>query len=134
MQADILVLLASLITEQRLAIVLVSHDFGVVSRLADRIHVMYAGRIVEEGTTAAVLGEPKHPYTAALLACIPRMDDPLDSPLRPIPGQPPEVRSLPTGCAFHPRCAYAQARCRAEAPGLVHDGARAVACHFPLPA
>lgn len=131
-QAEVLALLASLRAEQRLAIVLISHDFGVVSRLADRILVMYAGRIVEEGPTTAVITVPAHPYTAALLACIPRLDDPPDAPLLPIPGQPPEPRRLPAGCAFHPRCPRAQARCRTESPALAPDGARSVACHFPL--
>lgn len=131
-QAEVLALLAELRVERRLAVVLVSHDFGVVSRLADRIFVMYAGRVVEEGPASVVLAAPGHPYTAALLACIARMDDALDAPLPPIPGQPPEPRALPTGCAFHPRCPRAVVRCRSESPALVADGPRAVACHFPL--
>lgn len=131
-QAEILALLAKLRVERQLAIVLVSHDFGVVHRLADRVLVMYAGRVVEEGTAALVVGAPRHPYTAALLACVPRMDDPPDTPLDPIPGQPPDPRTRLAGCAFHPRCRYAAARCRVEAPALARAGARAVACHFPL--
>ncbi|MGE0581671.1 MAG: ABC transporter ATP-binding protein [Steroidobacteraceae bacterium] len=133
-QAEVLALLESLKSERRLAIVLVSHEFGVVGRLADRIHVMYAGRIVEEGPAAAVMAAPRHPYTAALLDCIPRMDDPPGAPLEPIAGQPPGPGALPPGCAFHPRCPRAEARCRVESPGLAPTGARAVACHFPLPA
>jgi len=133
-QAQVLELLASLRAERRLAIVLISHDFGVVGRLADRLYVMYAGRVVEEGPAEALLASPRHPYTAALLACIPRMDDPPEAPLPPIPGQPPDARSLPGGCAFHPRCGYAVARCRSESPALVQAAGRAVACHFPLPA
>jgi oligopeptide/dipeptide ABC transporter ATP-binding protein len=131
-QAGVLALLAELRAERRLAVVLVSHDFGVVSRLADRIFVMYAGRVVEEGPASAVMAAPRHPYTAALLACIARMDDALDTPLSPIPGQPPEPRALPPGCAFHPRCSWAKTRCRSESPVLAADGLRAVACHFPL--
>ena len=131
-QAEVLTLLAALRAERSLAIVLVSHDFGVVSRLADRIVVMYAGRVVEEGPAPAVIAAPRHPYTAALLDCIARMDDSPDAPLPPIPGQPPEPRALPAGCAFHPRCSRAQARCRSESPVLASDGQRAAACHFPL--
>jgi oligopeptide/dipeptide ABC transporter ATP-binding protein len=133
-QAEILELLASLKAGHRLAIVLVSHDFGVVGRLADQVHVMYAGRVVEEGPAEAVLASPRHPYTAALLACIPRMEDAPHAPLPPIPGRPPEPRNTPAGCAFHPRCAFAQARCRSETPVLVPGAGRSVACHFPLPA
>ncbi|GMU70054.1 MAG: peptide ABC transporter ATP-binding protein [Steroidobacteraceae bacterium] len=132
-QAEVLALLASLAAQRRLAIVLVSHDIGVVSRLADRMLVMYAGRVVEEGPTERVVGSPRHPYTAALLDCIPRLDDPPDAPLAPIEGQPPSPRSLPAGCAFHPRCPRAEARCCIERPELVRDADRAVACHFPLP-
>ncbi|MBX3693697.1 MAG: ABC transporter ATP-binding protein [Steroidobacteraceae bacterium] len=132
-QAEVLALLASLAAQRRLAIVLVSHDIGVVSRLADRMLVMYAGRVVEEGPTERVVGSPRHPYTAALLDCIPRLDDPPDAPLAPIEGQPPSPRSLPAGCAFHPRCPRAEARCRVERPELARDADRAVACHFPLP-
>jgi len=132
-QAEVLTLLASLVARRQLAIVLVSHDFGVVNRLADRILVMYAGRIVEEGPADRVVSSPRHPYTAALLDCIPRIDDPPDAPLAPIQGQPPALHSLPAGCAFHPRCRYAQARCLTERPELVRNGSRTVACHFPLP-
>jgi oligopeptide/dipeptide ABC transporter ATP-binding protein len=133
-QAEVLALLAALKAERRLSIVLVSHDFGVVGRLADRILVMYAGRLVEEGRALDVMTAPRHPYTAALLACIPRMEDRPEEPLMPIPGQPPQPGALPAGCAFHPRCAHAQARCRVEAPVLAPVGARTLACHFPLPA
>ncbi|MGD9599862.1 MAG: ABC transporter ATP-binding protein [Steroidobacteraceae bacterium] len=131
-QAGILAMLGTLKREGQLAIALVSHDFGVVGCLADRLYVMYAGRIVEHGPTEALTRSPAHPYTAALLACIPRMDDPPDAPLEAIPGQPPDPRALPTGCAFHPRCPRADAQCRTEVPALVPGGARDVACHHPL--
>ncbi|MEZ5532527.1 MAG: ABC transporter ATP-binding protein [Steroidobacteraceae bacterium] len=131
-QAGILAMLDGEKHTGRLAIALVSHDFGVVSRLAERVYVMYAGRIVEQGPTDVLTRSPAHPYTAALLACIPRMDDALEMPLEAIPGQPPDPRALPTGCAFHPRCPRADERCRTEVPVLAPGGARAVACHHPL--
>jgi len=129
-QAGILELLAALKRERHMAIVLVSHDFGVVARLADRILVMYAGCVVEEGIAATLVAAPRHPYTAALLECLPRLDDPPGAPWRAIPGQPPDPRALPAGCAFHPRCPRAAERCRVSQPQL--DGG--VACHFPVSA
>jgi len=128
-QAGILELLAALKGERRLAMVLVSHDFAVIARLADRILVMYAGRVVEEGAAAALIAAPRHPYTAALLDCLPRLDDPPDAPWMAIPGQPPDPRALPAGCAFHPRCPRAGDLCRRTRPEL----SGGVACHFPVP-
>ncbi|HNR22734.1 MAG TPA: ABC transporter ATP-binding protein [Steroidobacteraceae bacterium] len=129
-QAGILELLAALKRERHMAMALVSHDFGVIARLADRILVMYAGRVVEEGTAAALVAAPRHPYTAALLECLPRLDDPPGAPWQAIPGQPPDPRALPAGCAFHPRCPRAAERCRVRQPQL--DGG--VACHLPVSA
>ena len=128
-QSEILDLLA----EQRdggTAIILVTHDLGVVARLCDRVMVMYAGRVVEEGQTRSVFRDPRHPYTQGLLAAIPRLDDDLEYPRRPIEGQPPDLLALPAGCAFAPRCPQVDAICHSRPPGLssrVHGGA--VACY-----
>ena len=131
-QAQILQLLAELKREQGMAMVLVTHDLGVVAGIADRVAVMYGGRLVELGTVRQVLKTPHHPYTQALLRSMPRVDEPADAPLVTIQGQPPNPRRLPPGCAFHPRCEQAQERCRSERPPLVErDGAR-FACHFPI--
>ena len=95
---------------------LVTHDLGVVAGLADRINVMYAGRIVERGDAVGVFHHQNHPYTRGLLACLPRLDRRLD--LTPIGGAPPSLHRLPAGCAFHPRCPMAIERCRTEVPEL----------------
>ena len=133
-QAQILALLAELKREQDMAMVLITHDLGVVAGIADRVAVMYGGRVVELGTVRQVLKTPRHPYTEALLRSMPRVDDVVDAPLLTIPGQPPNPRSLPPGCAFHPRCAFAQELCRRERPPLVELGAARLACHFPVAA
>ncbi|NDE00688.1 MAG: ABC transporter ATP-binding protein [Gammaproteobacteria bacterium] len=135
-QAQILALLATLKRERGMAMALITHDLGVVAGIADRVAVMYAGRVVELGTVHEVLKAPKHPYTAALLASMPRIDDAGTGPLPAIGGQPPNPRRLPSGCAFGPRCAYADDACRAERPSLIGpssiEGTRSVACHHPL--
>ncbi len=131
-QAQILALLAELKREQGTAMVLITHDLGVVAGIADRVVVMYGGRVVEAGGVRQVLKSPRHPYTEALLRSMPRVDEPADAPLLAIPGQPPNPRRLPPGCAFHPRCSRAGERCRAEAPPLVVDGASRYACHHPI--
>ncbi|MFI5000279.1 MAG: dipeptide ABC transporter ATP-binding protein [Reyranellales bacterium] len=123
LQAQILQLLDKLRRDLGMALVLISHDLGVVAGVADRVAIMYAGRIVEKAAAADVFGRPVHPYTAALLAAKPRMDRPADNALRPIPGLPPDPARPPTGCAFHPRCAYSVPHCVAEPPGLVAAGA-----------
>ncbi|HSZ70782.1 MAG TPA: ABC transporter ATP-binding protein [Solirubrobacteraceae bacterium] len=106
-QAQILALLARLQRELGMAIVLVTHDLGVVAQVADEIAVMYAGRIVERGSTERVLSAPSHPYTWGLLRSIPRLEGTIDE-LVPIGGRPPSLISPPSGCRFHPRCPYAQ--------------------------
>ena len=133
-QAQILALLAELKREQNMAMVLITHDLGVVAGIANRVAVMYGGRVVELGSVRQVLKAPRHPYTQALLRSMPRVDDVADAPLVTIPGQPPNPRRLPPGCAFHPRCALTQDRCRVERPALVADGASRLACHFPVAA
>lgn len=128
-QAQILGLLAELKKTQRMALVIVTHDLGVVAGVADRVVVMYGGRVVESGPVGDMLRHPRHPYTQALLRSMPRLDDALDAPLRAIAGQPPSPLDLPTGCAFHPRCERADARCRREAPQW-QTRRTAVACHY----
>ena len=131
-QAQILALLAELKRDQGMAMVLVTHDLGVVAGVADRVAVMYGGRVVELGSVRSILKGPQHPYTEALLRSMPRVDEPADQPLVTISGQPPNPRELPAGCAFHPRCSRASERCRNERP-LLQSGVRsAVACHHPV--
>jgi oligopeptide/dipeptide ABC transporter ATP-binding protein len=120
-QAQILDLLARLRDEEGLAIVLVTHDLGVVAGLADRVLVLYAGRVAEEAPAAALFARPQHPYTRALLAAVPRPDRPDERP-RGIPGRPPRPTERPTGCPFAPRCPLAEERCAAASPPLTPRG------------
>ncbi|MGJ3226209.1 ABC transporter ATP-binding protein [Micromonospora aurantiaca (nom. illeg.)] len=138
-QAQILDLLADLQEEFRSAIVLITHDLGVVSQVADDVLVMYAGRAVEHGSVERVLRAPQHPYTWGLLSSVPSLHGDADADLLPIPGNPPSLINLPSGCAFHPRCRWADVngdRSRAEVPELVPAGAAGhlVACHLPVAA
>ncbi len=129
-QAQILELLDSLRRETGTAILLITHDMGVIARLADRVAVTYAGRIVEAGPVGTIFATPLHPYTTGLLTAVPRLDGAPDAPPAGIPGAPPDPGALPEGCAFAPRCAQAFAACRAD-PALTDTGAgRAVACHL----
>ena len=121
-QAQILELIKRLRQEFDSAIVLITHDMGVVADIADRVVVMYAGRIVEQGTKSELFRNPQHPYTWGLLNSIPRLDRPKSRRLSTIPGQPPSMLALPTGCRFRPRCAYAFDRCATEDPMLERDG------------
>jgi peptide/nickel transport system ATP-binding protein/oligopeptide transport system ATP-binding protein len=98
------------------AVVLITHDLGVVAQMANRVAVMYAGKIVEEGPVDAIFHAPKHPYTIGLARSIPRLDDARGSALVPIPGAPPTLSRLPSGCPFHPRCAHAIEVCRSVMP------------------
>ena len=129
-QAQILSLLNDLRRERGLAIIFITHDFGVVAQLCDRVSVMYAGRIVETGPTMAVLNAPAHPYTARLIACVPELGGGKRK-LEAIPGLPPSVDDLPTGCAFAPRCLRAQDACKQGEIALDGMGPRAVRCLFP---
>jgi peptide/nickel transport system ATP-binding protein len=126
-QAQILDVLADVQRSRQLAVVLVTHDLGVVAGLAQRVNVMYAGRVVERGDAIGVFHHQNHPYTRGLLACLPRLDRRHD--LQPIGGSPPSLDRLPTGCAFHPRCPLAVERCRAELPELRDLPSTAAACH-----
>ncbi|HHS94719.1 MAG TPA: dipeptide/oligopeptide/nickel ABC transporter permease/ATP-binding protein [Rhodobacterales bacterium] len=129
-QAQILALLDDLRRERGLAIIFITHDFGVVAQLCDRVAVMYAGRIVEEGQTAAVLDSPAHPYAKRLMACVPELGKGRRE-LAAIPGLPPAVDRLPDGCAFAPRCDKAQPACLSGPVELIGTGPRRVRCHFP---
>ena len=130
-QAQILSLLDDLRRERGVAIMFITHDFGVVAQLCDRVAVMYAGRIVETGPTEEILAEPAHPYTKRLIACVPELGHG-QRELHAIPGLPPAVDDLPPGCAFAPRCDKAQDICRRGEIGLDAVGqARAVRCLFP---
>ena len=117
-QAQILSLIQNLCRRLGVSLVIITHNLGVVARYADRVNVMYAGRIVEHGTTEALYAKPSHPYTAALLKSVPRLDQDRGAPLDPIPGNPPDLAALGDGCAFAPRCAFATGRCRREIPPL----------------
>ena len=129
-QAQIVDLLLELQQENGMGIVLITHDLGVVAETADRVAVMYAGRIVETGAIDDVFGRPAHPYTVGLMNSIPRLDQ-IGSRLSPIVGSPPSLAAIPSGCAFHPRCPRAQDVCRVDDPALLQvvPGRRS-ACHF----
>ncbi|PFG62968.1 peptide/nickel transport system permease protein [Thioclava sp. ES.031] len=129
-QAQILSLLDDLRRERGLAIIFITHDFGVVAQLCDRVAVMYAGRIVEEGPTMEILRAPAHPYTARLIACVPELGAGKRK-LEAIPGLPPSVDALPAGCAFADRCLKAQPDCQQSEIALERAGARAVRCLHP---
>ncbi len=118
-QAQILELIAELREEFGTAVILITHDLGVVAGTADRIAVMYAGRIVEEAPTSSLFRQPHHPYTQGLLASIPRMDEPEHASLVPIPGLPPNLSGLPPGCPFRPRCSKSEGRCSESYPSVV---------------
>ncbi len=128
-QAGILRLLEGLRSESGLSVLMITHDLGVMSSIADWLTVMYAGRVVESGQTAQVLGHPRHPYTAGLLAALPHPEAAEDTSLRSISGSPPSPQSRPDGCAFHPRCQYARPSCLTDVPALVAIGeGRMLAC------
>jgi oligopeptide/dipeptide ABC transporter ATP-binding protein len=127
-QAGILHLLDRLRREHELSVVLITHDLGVMSSIADRVSIFYAGRIVESGEREQVLQRPRHPYTRALLDALPHPEAAADTPLVAIGGAPPSPRSIPPGCAFHPRCAFAVETCSQEVPPLVAVDGRRLAC------
>ena len=128
-QAGVIRLLDRLRREQGLAIVLITHDLGVLSSIADRVAVFYAGRVVEAGGREEVLGHPRHPYTRGLLDALPHPEA-AAQPLVAIPGAPPAPRAVPPGCAFHPRCRWAEPISREVVPPLRDAGdGRLLACH-----
>jgi oligopeptide/dipeptide ABC transporter ATP-binding protein len=129
-QAQILALIRRLAAELGMAVLLVSHDLGIISQMCHRVIVMYAGKIVEEAPMATIFHAPEHPYTRGLIGCIPRLDEAPER-LGAIAGVMPGLRDLPSGCRFHPRCPIAEPRCAVEEPALrtITDGHR-VACHL----
>ncbi len=133
-QAQILDLLESQQRERFMAMILVTHDLGVVAGRADDIAVMYAGEVVEKAPTRTLFTEMRHPYTEALLKSIPKLADPSHTRLEAIGGRPPDLVKPPPGCKFAPRCPYAQARCTAEVPVLAESGSpgHAFACFYPV--
>jgi len=135
-QAQIMEILRAMRQELRMAIVLISHDLGLVAGLADRIVVMYAGRVVESAGAADILGRAVHPYTAELLKCVPDLRRPRLERMPSLAGQAPSAGGPETGCAFAPRCPLAGERCRSERPVLraIGGAAHQAACHYPMPA
>jgi oligopeptide/dipeptide ABC transporter ATP-binding protein len=133
-QAQILELLRRLLEDTGMALLLITHDLGVVAGITNRIAVMYAGRIVETGPTRSLLAAPRHPYTAGLLRSLPRLDQPRQAELTPIEGSPPDLAAELVGCPFRPRCSRAIGRCASEDPPLDPlPGERGVACWNPVP-
>ena len=121
-QAQLLDLLKALTQDFGMSLIIITHNLGVVARYADRVNVMYAGRIVEKGTADEIYDDPRHPYTIGLMASVPQLDQDVKKKLVPIRGQPPNLANVPEGCAFHPRCDYAVDQCRKERPQLASVG------------
>ncbi len=117
-QAQVLEVMARLSREFGTAVIIITHNLGVVARYADRVNVMYAGKIIESSTAEKVYADPRHPYTLGLLNSVPRLDQVTGEKLIPIEGLPPDLGRLPPGCSFYPRCTYRVAKCREEYPPL----------------
>ncbi|WP_368924263.1 ABC transporter ATP-binding protein [Comamonas aquatica] len=130
-QIQILLLLRELQRETGMSVIFVTHDIGAAVEVADRIAVMYAGRIVEQGVVGEIVRAPRHPYTAGLLAATVGTEN-RGQPLLAVPGSPPDLAALPPGCNFAPRCTYASERCRCEVPPLESLSNRSVACWHPV--
>jgi oligopeptide/dipeptide ABC transporter ATP-binding protein len=128
-QAGILRLLDGLRREHDLSVVLITHDLAVMSSIADRISIFYAGRVVESGSRDELLQQPRHPYTRALLDALPHPEAARDTPLIAIKGTPPSPQQIPTGCPYHPRCSYAIDVCTTDDPPLAPVDRRRLACH-----
>lgn len=118
-QAQILDLMKSLTTELGVALIVITHNLGVVARYADRVNIMYAGKVIERGEAHEIYANPRHPYTVGLLRSVPRLDLPRRAKLDPIEGQPPDLINLPPGCAFRERCRWAVDKCATDTPELV---------------
>ena len=128
-QAQILELMRELAQQFGTALIIITHNLGVVARYANRVVVMYAGKIIETGTAAEIYRNPRHPYTLGLLNSVPRLDEAVKAKLDPIEGLPPDLVDLPVGCSFQPRCPYAFDRCTQETPYLMeHSEAHTTAC------
>ncbi len=133
-QAQILDLLKELVSETGTALMMITHDLGVVAGLCSNVHVMYSGRIVESAPRRPLFAQPRHPYTGGLLASIPRLDAPRGEPLEPIPGSPNDTIPWSQGCAFEPRCSRSDELCATTTPELGSAGVSALRCHHPLDA
>jgi oligopeptide transport system ATP-binding protein len=118
-QLQLLELLKDLTRDFGTSMIIITHNLGIVARYADRINVMYAGRIIEKASARDLYADPRHPYTIGLMKSVPRLDQDRKEKLVPIEGQPPDLLAVPKGCSFHPRCQGAAERCREETPGLV---------------
>lgn len=129
-QAQIMQLLGDIRQYFGTAVILITHDLGVVAGFCDRTLVMYGGQVMEEGTTDDIFATPAHPYTSGLLKAVPRLDRD-DGDLLTIAGEPPDMSNLPTGCPFSPRCAVSLDRCRSQRPAMETTGNRRRACHLP---
>ncbi|MDR9439882.1 MAG: ABC transporter ATP-binding protein [Halomonas sp.] len=135
-QAEIMALLLELCEKHNVGLILITHDLGVVSQVTQRMLVMYAGRVIEQGPTREIINDPQHPYTQGLINALPQMATP-GSRLNQIPGSMPSLDNLPSGCAFHPRCGFVERAdgttrrtCIDEVPGFVTSGNCRVACHM----
>ncbi len=117
-QAQLLELMKAITRDTGTALIIITHNLGVVARYADRVNVMYAGRIVEQGTADDIYHDPRHPYTMGLLKSVPRLDETVKEKLIPVEGIPPDLTDIPKGCAFNPRCTYAFDQCFEETPEL----------------
>src|SRR5207247_2764815 len=122
-QAQILELMKNLTRRLDVALIIITHNLGVVARYANRVNVMYAGRIIESGAAAEIYHNPRHPYTMALLHSVPRLDRPRQARLDPVEGQPPDLTRLDRGCSFRPRCRFAVHLCPTAPPPLLPAGA-----------
>ncbi len=128
-QAQLLELMRGLSRQFGVALVIITHNLGVVARYADRVNVMYAGKIIESGAAVDIYRDPRHPYTMGLLRSVPRLDQPRKERLEPIEGQPPDLWSLPPGCSFRARCKFAVEKCAWETPALRRiGGGHSAAC------
>ncbi|MFC1533303.1 ABC transporter ATP-binding protein [Thermodesulfobacteriota bacterium] len=130
-QAQLLELMKEMVSKFDASLIIVTHNLGVVARYAQRLYVMYAGRIVESGTSKEIFGNPRHPYTIALLQCVPRLDEEEGTKLVPIVGMPPNLINMPQSCAFRPRCPYHIEKCTTDTwPELkLIDGEHHIACY-----
>ena len=131
-QAQVLEVLKKLVADTDAALLMITHDLGVVAGLCDTVNVMYSGRIVESATRERLFAQPRHPYTGGLLASIPKLDSPRGAPLTPIPGSPTQLLPWSEGCAFAPRCRNRTDECTSRTPGLDPDGDRHLRCFNPL--
>ncbi len=130
-QAEILELLLNLCEESAVGLILITHDLGIVSQVTQRVLVMYAGRIIEEGPTPSVIKNPMHPYTRGLIDALPEMTTP-GQRLNQIRGTMPTLQDIPSGCPFHNRCDFVRQRCKTQTPQLTERQSQKVACHFPI--